>query len=66
MNADHVGNLSAPILSARARHARAFALAQASDQLAMQLTPGLSVDRVAARVNGNETPGGNNLEYSRG
>jgi hypothetical protein len=44
VDADHVGNLPAPIRAAAARHARAAALAKTGDELAAQLASRLSVD----------------------
>src|SRR5690606_1443318 len=50
MDADHVGNLAAPIHTPRARSARRLALAQADDQFLAQLTDRQGIDRVIDRL----------------
>ena len=50
MNADHLGDLAAPIHAARARSARGLALAQADDQLLTQLADRQGIDRVIDRL----------------
>lgn len=49
VNADHLGNLAAPIYTARTRPACRLTLAQADDQLLAQLSDGQGVDRVIDR-----------------
>jgi len=49
MNADHVGNLSAPVNAPCARHARAVAVAQARNELTAQFATRLGID---GRVDG--------------
>ena len=50
MNADHLGDLPAPIHAARARSARRLALAQADNQLLTQLADRQGIDRVIDRL----------------
>ncbi|MGF6487896.1 hypothetical protein ABH904_001669 [Pseudomonas frederiksbergensis] len=50
MDADHPGNLAAPIHAARTRSARRLALAQADDQLLTQLADRQGIDRVIDRL----------------
>jgi len=45
MDADHVGDLTAPIFASRAGHAGGAAMAQAGYELLTQLSPRLRVDR---------------------
>lgn len=50
MDADHIGNLAAPIHTPRARSARCLALAQTDDQFLAQLTDRQGIDRVIDRL----------------
>lgn len=53
VNAHHIGNLAAPVNTAAARSAGAFALAQTHDQLLTQLAHGQGVDGVVDRFPAN-------------
>ncbi|SDO78031.1 hypothetical protein SAMN04489708_103207 [Paracidovorax cattleyae] len=53
MNADHVGDLSAPVLAGGAGAAPAAALAQQGEQLLLQLPAGIGVDGVVDRFVGH-------------
>lgn len=53
MDADHVGNLPAPVLAGRAGTAPTAALAQQGEQLFLQLPAGVGVDGVVDRLVGH-------------
>lgn len=53
VDADHLGDVAAPVRSSGTGHARAATLTQAGDELAAQLSPRVGVDRGVDRLVGH-------------